>query len=92
MIKNFQQNKITSIILTFGMLFILSCFSMYNIYWRRQVMRDEDYSLEVERVPGMSDKPPPYDSLSFSRIVQNMLVCFEDFFFILDLKNFLNQR
>ena len=68
MIKNFQQNKITSIILTFGMLFILSCFSMYNIYWRRQVMRDEDYSLEVERVPGMSDKPPPYDSLSFSRI------------------------
>ena len=80
MIKNFQQNQITSIILTFGMLFILSCFSMYNIYWRRQVMRDEDYSLEVERVPGMSDKPPPYDSLSFSRIGQNLLMCFEEFF------------
>ena len=55
---------------------------MYNIYWRRQVMRDEDYSLEVERVPGMSDKPPPYDSLSFSRIGQNLLMCFEEFFFI----------
>ena len=29
-------------------------------------MRDEEYSHEVERVPGMSDKPPPYDSLTFS--------------------------
>merc|ERR1712019_264429 len=60
------HQKITSIILTFGLLFILSCFSIYNIYWRRQVMRDEEYSHEVERVPGMSDKPPPYDTLTFS--------------------------
>ena len=54
--------------LTFGMLFIVSCFSCYNIYWRRQIMRDDDYSIEVERVPGLSDKPPAYDTLSFNSL------------------------
>lgn len=29
-------------------------------------MRDDDYSHEVERVPGMSDKPPAYESLTFT--------------------------
>ena len=66
--------------LTFGMLFILSCFSIYNIYWRKQIMQDDgnafkpgliiflisDYVHEVERVPGQSDKPPAYDTLTLS--------------------------
>jgi len=60
------HQKLISLMLTFGMLFILSCFSIYNIYWRKQIMQDDDYVHEVERVPGQSDKPPAYDTLTLS--------------------------
>ena len=39
--------------LTFGILFIISCFSMYNIYWRAATTRNARFEFELTYVPGI---------------------------------------
>ena len=45
--------KILSLMLTFGILFIISCFSMYNIYWRTVTERNSRFEFEISYLPGM---------------------------------------